>query len=594
MIALDLNAGAVTLALGLLSLLLPVTTRISGVMLAFPVLFGIVTCVLTITSLLGVFVSARVFFAILLVTFAILCELRSPVMPRTLFSTCDLWALATAGLIFLVFYWPFIGKSTGQTLALLSQTTDAGTHLSIARAVMREGGYVTLVPGASESLLGGSQGYPPGLSGNLGTLMQMFAGPDPTISNFVGASTPLLIGSYAMLSWLATWLALHLVGAVTGRLTTLSALSTATASGLSFTLGYAVLLIRGASYAQIAATALTLAFLTVVVMNRADARLSVTLALSALSVGVAHSWYLLTPLLAIPWIVHLSRNRYRRKARLALLTAILPFLLFPLIQGPDPIKQVGMAGYAAVPSVTGLLIVLALATWSMYFLIARQKGARFDRLLLVSSLISALVLLIGVGLLQVRTGGQVSYYSAKLFYSFLVFVAVAGSAATGILFRHRSISYLQLHPAMRLGAACLSLFPLAGAASGILTMPSMIAPFLRGESATQNSSLLQAAFDAHPRGIPQDSDVWIVDGCGRGANNISNKWLYDLSLGWNSDRERAIVEFINRRNDDWSPVLRRASDPKVRAITLYVGKPCRGDGISEILNEPKVRVVNVS
>ena len=579
--------SVVALAAGLI----PAGTAVRRAMFCVPALMGATSCLLTVAAVLRISLDARVLvaFALLLLT-----GLRLTLNTRSSSICCssaDRWALLAPVAAFCIIYRPYVHALPGERLALLSNTTDAGTHLALIRSSLLEGGYVTLVAGQDEKLLAGSQGYPPGLAGNLGLLLQLLVGRDPNLEAFISAAVPLLVGVYALLAWLGTWTTIAMVEAIVGGLSHSTAALTACTSAAAFIFGFNVLLWNTSAYAQLLATACVLAAVAVVLMP--DTQTFATSILLALAtVASVHSWYLLAPALAIPWTYHiLNSSSRRRPVSVCVVLVAGAFSAFPVINGPKAADQLNAAGGVGIPAGPGLVAFLVLSLWTTWLLTTRCKSWRSRHLLVVVLLVSLLVLAVLVGAFQLIVTGAVQYYSAKVLYSAFVAGGIVIGAGAGVLWHRRAIS---ANSSQRRWASMAALtLLLSPAIYGVLGAPSDVRGILLGEPAVNQSKLLQAAVASHPRGLPDHVDAWFGDDCRRGFDRIGSKALQDLSLTWTADREQMFVAYVTRRPGAVDPFRQRAVGDPARRVEVYVRSPCHPAALAALDGVPGVVVVRV-
>ncbi len=571
--------------------LIPAETALRRTMLCVPGLVGATSCLLTVTALLQVALDARVLVAFVLIGLAGLRLALPPPHGGDWWTRGDRWAILAPAGTFLVVYRPYFGRSTGEQLALLSNTTDASTHLGLIRSSLLEGGYVTLVAGQDERLLGGSQGYPPGLAGNLGLLLQLLIGRDPSIPALVAGTVPLLVGLYALLAWLATWTAITMVEAVSGRINRSTAALTTCSVTAAFILGFNVLLWNSAAYAQVLATVAVLASLAVL-MKPHSRVFGTSVFLAFVTVASVHSWYLLAPAMVIPWLYHLFGPSCRRRAlnTCPLLIAGL-FAVFPIVNGPEASSQLNAAGGIGIPAAPSLVAFLLVSLWATWLLTTRCKSTRSSHLLIVFLLVGLLLFAVALGAFQVVISGAAQYYSGKVLYSGFVTSSIIIGAAAGILWQRRNIN-TAAWPRLLAAAAIVGL-SLSSAMYGLHGTRSDVARIAFGGAPADKSRLLQAAVAAYPQGVPGDTDVWFGDDCRRGFERIFSKALQDLSLTWSTDRERMFVTYVTRRPGVVDPFLKRATESSVRLVEVYVQSPCYAASLTALEGAPGVVVVRV-
>lgn len=572
--------SAVIAVVALAAGLIPAETVLRRIMLCIPALVGATSCLLTVTAVLHVPVDAQVLVASSLIVLAGLRMLN--VAPRSTewAARSDLWSLAAPVFTFVVLYRPFFSGSTGERLALMSKTSDASTHFGLIRTSLREGGYLTLLPDVTSA-------YPPGLSGNLGLLLQVSISRDPNLAELVEATVPLLVCLYALVAWIGTWMAVATVEAIVEQPSRQTYALTAGTAMAASVLGLNLLLWTGNAYAQILATAAILAAYATVLKPQSDG-VAVSIVLALFTVASTHAWYLIAPVLAIPWLYHLSHlSGLRRLTGVGAMLLAGSLSTFPVFNGPNASTQLSAPGAVAFPSAIGLSALLLIWLWAVWCVAMRCRSIRSVHLLPLTLLISLLAMAIALGAFQLVVSGTVAYYSAKILYSAFVAGSILAAAGVGVLWHRRQMSTQR-----RLLTALAIIVSLSTAGSGLLDSRSDAVRYIIGNNPSQ-SKLLHAAATAHPLGLPADVDVWFADDCRRGMDRINSKWFQELALARSPGRENMLRAYAIRRPGDVTPFIQRAAEPQMRRVEVYVRNPCYSSELASLAGLSGVTVRHV-
>lgn len=582
----DWSAASLVVLLWLTSRHMPGQTTIRRLAVAVVFLFGVNTAVLTILAVAGLRAEGQWVLASYLVAAALARpSTTARVRGSATSAQHDTWALGCFVVTFIALSWPFIGASAGQISALLSRVTDGGTHLSLVRAVMQEGGYIGLLPSVPGTLPGLAD-YPSGWAGNMALVIEVLLGSEPEPRPFLVAASLLIVGLYSLLSLFATIVALDVARAVAGPLGAGAAAAAAACVLLTTLLGTTALLVTSSSYAQIAATTLLLAVISIV-LHPPAARGAGTGLLALLSVALFHTWYLLAPVLAVVLLHHLAVNRPSGGRVIASALPAGLIAAYPVVTGPRPGAQIVAAGGAHTPSAGGGLAFLLLTVVVVAALLAMNSGGRHHRRVLASTLVAALLLFAGVLTVQ-ESGSGANYYAVKLLYTMFLVTGVGAAAVTGILV-----------PRLRTGrtpvtsmAVVVTIFASLGASS--YGVRHHVFPLLTGAAPESVSRpALAAVFSSHDSWIADDTEVWILSGCSRGGDRKATQFLNSLSLAWGPERLATFNDFLRADANDVSMLISRARDGGVRAMEVYASKDCLPDGLPALAALPKVEVIYV-
>lgn len=564
----------------------PAATLASATVVGLPVLAGAACLVLTGTAVAERSISGTTLAGVLLVV--VLALNAATPRARRLGNLDDLLAGTASLAVFAVFGAPYVGADTGRRLALLSFTTDAGNHLQLIRAVMRHGGFLSLLPGLQGELYGGMEDYPPGLSGVVGLVLQAHLGSEPTVAAFVGSVSLALVGLYAVMGWLATSLALVVLRRLRPDAGLLPRALTTAASAGFLLFGYDTQLLRDACYAQILATAAVLAFSLVL---QADVVRYAPAALALLCLTLMDSWYVLAPVLACLALLHLWLHPGSRRAALAWYAAIAPACAFPVLTGPGA-KHLNVPGFLFFPRSAGVLALALTLGAALGYVVLHGGRPRRTRLLLPALAAGLLSCTVAIGAYQAVTDGAAGYYALKALYSTFVLAGCTTALAVGLVSADRA---RPTTPPGGRRAALLALPALVLAVPLASLSEPLLRGYVRGLPVTPDQpAALAAPFKDHPLGVGGHDDAWIVDACGPLRDFVLSKWVYDLSLGWSVRREELLMQI--RKIKDGRPyraLAAMAADPTVASVTVYVHHPCQQDDLRLLEQVPKVRVVRV-
>ncbi len=569
----------------LLARRLPGETTARRLALTAPVLLGTNAAVLTALAVAGLRADARWVVAAYLVLL-VLAEALRPATPSLVrfADRTDAWAAATGALVFSLLFRPFAGASVERLSALLSRSTDGGTHVSLVRAVLRESGYVGLLPSASGTLPG-LVDYPSGWAGSVAGLVQVALGSDDNLRAFLTAVAFSVVGLYALVAHLAVVAALEVARAVGGRLTTGGAAAGAACVALSTVAGATALLPISSSFAQIAATTVLLASTCVVVAARRG-DLSPTPVLAVLAVGLFHTWYLLAPVLAALLLVHLAAHRPPLRGLLSWGVPAVLLASYPVLTGPEPGTQLVAAGGThglSGPAFSALLVVTLVA---LVVLLVGSPGGRAARLAVAAALVAGFLLTAGVLAAQAAGGGS-TYYALKLLYSVCTLSAVAagGVLATALGRRQHGASLL---------AGALALVVLGSLAFSSVAMRDVVARQLAGDKAgLPDERALKAVLSRHGGQRPEGVDIWVVGDCNRMQDRKTAQWLHSVQLAWDPRLLVAFNAFLRAEPDDLSMLAERARDPDVQRLEVYVHGDCPPSDLPALAALPNVEVIDV-
>ena len=580
---LGLLALATPLAIvGLVCCWLLVSAEMPGRTWVRRALFGLVSTYAVIAGALTVLAVVhrpchpRVLVAVLLVA-AVAWRSKSPRREAAILAdVSDRWSLGFGALTFGVLFAPFVGASTGQTMALLSQTTDGATHVHLVAAVARSHGYVQLLH--PRGLSPQADQYPTGWHGNVWVVSDLLLGNRPSTAALVRLVGFLAVAGYGLMVTLAARIALRLAsphGDVSAR----SSLVGLACLGLSTLGGFGIFLMQLGSYTQVFAICSLLSL--VLLADAVDAPGRVFVVLGASTIAVSQSWYLLLPLLAGGALVLLAQHRPPPRWWLPAAAAVGPLTLYPVLTGPSG-THVDEAGATLLPTIIGVLGLLV-ATGAGATAVTTRRISAPGRVLVA---MTALSLLTGAGLAMRQgfiPGTGVSYYGAKvLLVTFLLGAILA--AATTAAWIESGARDLRVLAGLGLVGVALGTYSTAWDA-----MPPRTARY----EGHLDPVTLDAVFADHPRDRPAGTEVWIVDGCDRVGDLVATKWLYDVSLSWNDELKDDLNDYADEHRGSTGTLLRRLADPHLRVMELYLHRECDPVALTTLSRNPKVRVIRV-
>lgn len=497
----------------------------------------------------------------------------------------DRWALAAAVGVFVALYWPYVGASTAQVAGLLSYSTDGASHLQVARAVLANEGYVHLLSravGVEQRLLT----YPAGWAGNVAMVIDLVYGRSADHASFLRVAAPLIVGSYALLVYFAVAVALEVARAGTGGLT-----RAASAAAVAFTvvhavLGSGVLLLLSSSYTQIPSTTAVLGVVLLVLTTPSGGR-TATWLLGALAVVAAHTWYLLAPVFAAVVVVYLA---LRRPPRWHVLAAAVPtglLCLYPVLTGPAAATQLGEPGGVPLLTIPGATALLLLTGLVLGLLLRRSPGNGPHRLVLAGPLVACLLLVALVLVIQEGLGSGNNYYAVKLMYTLFFLTAVGAAAVLAHTVQAAQLGY------RRGTGIILCALIVSGMVLSSVSLRQYTRPYLSGSAPSGvDEALLSRLLTEYPGPLPPPTDVWVL-GCNRRADAKILQWPYDLSLGWDTGRERAHEDFASADVDDLGPLVRRVDSESIERMDVYVSRECAPYDLPQLAARPGVRIIYV-
>jgi hypothetical protein len=558
----------------LVARVMPGNTWIRRLLLALVVIHGSVVVVLTACAVLDRPCHPRWTVAALLFI-ACACGLRdSTPGPCPGVSREDVLAVGFGTMTFGALATPLLMASPGKVMALMSQTTDGATHVQLVTAIYRAHGFVQLAPPAG--LSPGASQYPTGWHGNVWLLSEFLLGSEPSATALVRLVAVVAIATYALLCVIAAAFLFDVAAA--GRpVGFVPAAFGLLALALTAVVGFGIFFVQLASYTQVMAIALILAVL--LIGTTQGSPVAVTAVGSAGLIGVAHSWYLLVPLVvAAVAVVLLARQdvSWRPLATLGVMTV--PFCLYPILTGPSP-RQVDLGGPIQLPTLPGLLALLAATALACAFLLRkhRSESGRAGVTITVLSLLGLVVLILKQGYVA---GSAISYYGAKLLLTVLLLGCLLAAAQVVVI-------------ASR-GECWRALVPIALLAGGVWSTASYTLPprTAHYEGHVQPEALT-AMFARYPRGLPSGTQVWALDGCDRVGDGVTTKWLYDTSLGWTQGLADDVAAYMLGPPGDVTAVQRQLERADVRQVELFVMRECSRGAVAALLKDAKVTVHRV-
>jgi hypothetical protein len=492
-------------------------------------------------------------------------------------SVADRWAVTFGAITFAVLYRPFVGASTGHTMALMSQTTDGATHFELVTAIARHAGYVHLLH--PTNLSPGVDKYPTAWHGNVWVLADLLLGSHPSTGALVRLIGLLVIASFATLSTVAA-LGVLAASGVGDRTPPRAALAGVACLALSTLLGFGTFLLQLDSYTQIVALISVLA-VTLVATDMSGSPLRGLVVLSACLIALMQSWYLLAPLLLVALVLIALDARPPAKHVLVAGVITAPFCLYPLLTGPTS-GHVDESGPMVLPTILGVLGLLLATAAGAFYLTVREPNERSR--VLVGTTVASLLLLVG---LVVRQGfiphTGVSYYGAKvLLTTFLLGSVLAAAVTVRWAFDGRS---------WRIAAVVCTTGLLFGTGS---TAWAALPPRAAEYEGHLYPPTLDAIFSAHPHGPSRGTEVVVADGCDRVGDMVASKWLYDATLTWPPGLREALNAYADEGTGVVTALQSRLKDPSVRRLELFVHRDCDPAALTALERDPRVHVVRVS
>jgi hypothetical protein len=556
---------------------MPGRTKVRRALFGTVCVYAMTAVVLTSLAVLHGPGNPRLMVAALLLT-ALVWRVRSPARERVpLTNASDRWGASLGIVTFVTLYLPFVGASTGRTMALLSQTTDGATHVQLVMAIIRHHGYVHLSHPAG--LSPGADGYPSAWHGNLWVMSDLLLGRHPSapaIARVVGLAA---VMSYAVLCAVLVALALDL-SPHGNELSARAALGGVVCLGLSTTIGFGVFFLQLASYTQIFAMLALLALVLAADEAAADGRRLLLVGV-ACSIALMQSWYLLAPLLLVALLLLVSRVHVARRLLLVSAVTSLPFVLYPALTGPSS-TQVDLSGPLVLPTIAGVLGLLVATGVGCVAMLRRRTG--HGGLVLVgvtvASLMTMVFLIAKQGFVE---GSGVTYYGAKVLLTTLLLgtVLAAGAVASGLSSRDRTL---------RAAAAVAGIGVVLGTVS---TAWAAIPPSVGLYEGHLDAATLDAIYRQHPQGATPGIETWVMDGCDRVGDLVATKWLYDTSLAWTDDLRYDLTAYADAQRGDVHMVLHRLENPRLHSLEVYLHRECDPTALHQLEGNLKVRVIRV-
>lgn len=587
-LAAGLPALALPLVVGLFARLVPAATVIRRTALAVLAILGLNAAVLTVLAVAGLAWHLPRLLAVYLILAALIPKPPSaPSSSADIAGHSDRWALGAALATFALLYGPFAWASTGRIMALLSYGSDSATHLSLVLDIRQYDGFITLrrppegLPGMAD--------YPGAWAGNVAMMVQLVLGDNASIPDFMRIVAPFIVAMYALLVFFAVAVSLDNVLALRGRISKASGLVACLCLGLTTIVGVNVFLLQGGFYTQSLATTCLLSAISLHQTERSPG-IRQLIMLGLLTITLMHSWYLLAPVMAVILLVHVltERPRVLFVTGVALPTGLLS--AYPVIMGPTS-AQINAPGPSPLPTIGGIIGLLLVTLAGLVYLLRVRGRGRQQRLALVAALVATLGLVVGILIYQSQTAAGFNYYLFKLFYTIFLLGSVAGTAAAVAEFdRVRNESSRFLRPVAMIAVVVI------GLSVGSYTTRSLSWPYARGETPPRiDGRSLDALFATHPTGLPEGVDTWMLDGCERVSDHIASKWVYDLSLSWDTNLHETYQEFAVGYDDpvDVGMLVRRAQDPQVTRMEVYVHEDCSPEAWRALQRQPKVVVIHV-
>jgi hypothetical protein len=536
------------------------------------VIFATNASVLTLLAVVGIRCSPRVLVATyLLVLLALMRRrgaARSPV-----FGPGEAWATLASLIVLAVLATPLLSASIGSTMALLSQTTDGATHLQLVSAVMHRHGYVTFAP--PRGLSPGLEHYPPGWAGNAWLVSNLLVGHDPSPLLLVRLAGVIAVAGFSLLVFCASCLGLDLARAIRPGLALArqGTVVLVVASMLLFSFG--VFFLKLASYGQI----WSLVAITLVLLGAGDSALprrGQLLLCGAAAIALMQTWYLLAPVIAAALLLAVVHVRPTRREAVVAAVLVGPVTAFPVLTGPGLHGRISLSGSELLPTLPGVLGLLAATAAGLLHLQRRRENTAPAVLAFTATVVSALLLLVGLTVAQSGEVVGLSYYGGKILLSLFLLGAIGAAACIASVERETT-------------TFALAIVCAAGVAAGMWSTRRLALPPETGSYRGHlDPRLLDLAFSRHPHGFPEATDAWVLDGCDRIGDLVATKWFYDVSLTWTPERQDALQTYAFAT--DVRSIADRVSLSSVRHVEIYVGRTCQPEAVASLARLSKVTV----
>ncbi|WP_436787040.1 hypothetical protein [Yinghuangia sp. YIM S10712] len=370
---------------------------------------------------------------------------RGPELPRRVLGS-DLLALGAGAAAWLVVAWPTLGAGFREQLPFfpVNRTGDRLRHYSMFDAVHNIGGYTFFDVSAAEPYLspGFAEQYPNGTS-YLYALTDIFArsttdsgGSNDQFQRYYWYT----VAGYALLVLAVVWAARWVAGPMLGgwrRAFVLAAVGAFLATGIMLSLFW-----QGFDSEVLGLLMLVLG--TAALVRYPDRPGEQALIVAASAVGVAFTYPLYLPSLALGALIVVALGRRRFRAawrRVAAVTAVCGAVVLVPVAAPHLVGSLDESDHLLVDGVIlefprtvmlafGALLVVAYGLRR----IRRSPALRA----MGGQLVAGALVVVGVALYQWATVGETSYYLEKVVHAWVLLVLV-GAGAVGLLLRGEAL-----------------------------------------------------------------------------------------------------------------------------------------------------------
>lgn len=550
----------------------PGPTLLRRLVFALPVLTGLTAAAFTVLALIGFEADVRW----VMVGVALACAVVAVVYPpqsAPVADAVDAWsAAATVGALALV------GRAAvtwhaPEMLARLAKHTDGIRHIALGAAVERHGGYVTFSPDPHR--LPGLQHYPQGGAGIMAIVLRAFTGRHTDIASTTVVGFWVLVATLCLMTWVFTTLALSFArrtNGLTGRPQE-AAIVTVIAVAVA-AVGPHFIVYEPGYFTQDVALIALMTSMCLMLDSRGNHRTVAVLAV--LLITLSQTWYLLLPVagVIVAWWWHEHRLT---KTNFVWMLAAAPFIVFPLVTGPSPTRQLVVIGGTPEPSryVIAALLIGGGATMPV---LRRQAAARRWNLLTVT-LAASLALMLLVGAVEIVGASATSaYYAIKLFVLVLILAGLAIAVALPAALRSND-------PRDRVLAVVMGL--------SIIGMTAAAWPYFVNKTSTPPARNVREAelyFAQKPTVERSAGLIVIYDGCDERDRFLTHA-LTTLGNEFDPTRFHDMTRFMNSSGSPPRGLASLSHDPGVRSLRVITAQPCAPRDLDELRKLPNVTVL---
>lgn len=551
---------------------MPGPTLLRRLVFALPVLTGLAAAAFTVLAVISVETDVQW----VMVGVAVACAVVAVVFPplsAPVADTVDAWSAAATVAALALVARAAVTWHAPEILARLAKHTDGIRHIALGAAVERHGGYVTFSPDPHR--LPGLQHYPQGGAGIIAIVLRAFAGRHPDIASTTVVGFWVLVATLALMTWVFTTLALSLArrtNAFTGRpheCATVAVIAVAVAA-----VGPHFVVYEPGYFTQDVALVALLTSMCLMLGSRDDHRVVATSA--ALLIALAQTWYLLLPVvgLLVSWW---WREHRPTKADMAWMLAAAPFVVFPLVTGPSPTRQLVVSGGTPQPS--KFVIAAMLVGGGAALPALRRQAIARRRDLLTVTMAATFALMLLVGTVEIAGASESSaYYAIKLF----VLVLILGGLAIAVVLPAAARSS---DPRDRVLAVVMGV--------SIVGMTAAGWPYYVNKTSTPTTRNVREAelyFSLRPTVESSAGLTVIYDGCDERDRFLTHA-LATLGNEFDPSRFRDMTRYMNSTGSPPSGLAALSRDPGVRNLRVITAQPCAPHDIDELRQLPHVTVI---